>query len=221
MERSTHTPPTLWTLCHEDISTLWPKPDMDRNCNSAPPVAQCSPVPSRKDRKTSTKSTDEAAVTHSALPNLQLPPAESLPSLTGDAFADNFRVQHQFLASDISPPSSADFSSAANGLLANFIPLSKPKYGGASTGDQSTSITLTASGVVPVGGIFDTDSFREVGSSAFGSLTQPFSSSSADTSQSAQDLFLEPLQRSRARTNPAHAMFGMRSFNPHSQGALI
>ncbi|KAH7728185.1 Zinc fingerC2H2 type family protein [Aphelenchoides avenae] len=218
-ERSTHTPPTLWTLCHEDISTLWPKPDLERNCNSAPPVAQCSPVPSRKDRKVSTKSTDEAAAIP-VLPSLQISPSENLSTLPGDAFSDTFRVQHQFLASDISPPSSADLSSNANGLLANFIPLSKPKYGSASMNDTTTSITLTASGVVPVGGIFDADTFRQAAASAFSCLAQQFPSTSSDAAQNSQDIFLEPLQRSRARTNPAHAMFEPKSTDSNQQSKL-
>jgi DNA-directed RNA polymerase subunit RPC12/RpoP len=54
-QRSTHTPPTLWTLCEEENLlmpeeqpvTYWPSPNQARSCHSAPPAALCSPTPQK------------------------------------------------------------------------------------------------------------------------------------------------------------------------------
>ncbi|KAI6173238.1 Transcription factor HIVEP3 [Aphelenchoides besseyi] len=54
MERNTHTPPTLWTLCDTEARVFnWPKADDNRplmRSLSAPPAALCSPIPSGKRR---------------------------------------------------------------------------------------------------------------------------------------------------------------------------
>ncbi|KAI6191972.1 Transcription factor HIVEP3 [Aphelenchoides bicaudatus] len=57
-QRETHTPPTLWT-CMEDEgfaimenrpSSYWPAASEARSCHSAPPLALCSPTPSKNRR---------------------------------------------------------------------------------------------------------------------------------------------------------------------------
>ncbi|KAI6232100.1 Transcription factor HIVEP3 [Aphelenchoides besseyi] len=54
LERNTHTPPTLWTLCDTEARVFnWPKADDNRplmRSLSAPPAALCSPIPSGKRR---------------------------------------------------------------------------------------------------------------------------------------------------------------------------
>ncbi len=49
IERSTHTPPSLWMLGLPSVER-WPQADRNRACHSAPPAAHFSPDSSRRNR---------------------------------------------------------------------------------------------------------------------------------------------------------------------------
>ncbi|KAI1724486.1 transcription factor HIVEP3 [Ditylenchus destructor] len=117
VERSTHTPPTLWMLYEEDgrVLTQWPKPDLERCCHSAPPVALCSPDTSRRTRRLSIiKRLDSTG---------NRPSNESREVVIGDPQTSSSST---YLLSDISPPASADYTTGNSQLIANFIPAAKP-----------------------------------------------------------------------------------------------
>jgi hypothetical protein len=177
LERSTHTPPTLWTICQKDLSAHWPKAESERNCHSAPPVAQCSPIPSRKNRKESAKSSELArTIPH----NLQLASSSNVSAT--ESFPS---AEHNFNAADISPPLSADISSNLNGLLANFIPIGTPT----TSGESSFTIVQTGSGVVASGGLFG--------------LPQALQASFLSPLGKQQENLLEALQRGNPQGIPA------------------
>lgn len=116
IERSVHTPPTCWmrNLCGEEPTTGWSSPNMDRSCNSAPPVVEVI------------HSTRKQKVAESPIVVPQR--FASIPSLNKLEMRDELNIQQNFLINDISPPASADVNSAmnsSNSLIANFIPLSK------------------------------------------------------------------------------------------------
>uniref|UniRef100_A0A915CT26 C2H2-type domain-containing protein n=1 Tax=Ditylenchus dipsaci TaxID=166011 RepID=A0A915CT26_9BILA len=119
VERSTHTPPTLWMLYDQEEEKLpnhWPKAEVDRCCHSAPPVALCSPDSSRRTRRLSTVKPIASS-------------SHNLTCIDKDIPEVGQPAINPYLLSDISPPASVDNIQCTNNtqqLIANFIPAAKP-----------------------------------------------------------------------------------------------
>lgn len=153
IERDTHTPPTLWgfpAIPKDQMKFQWPRGEAmdERNCHSAPPVAMCSPEPSRMRRSSrNIAASKRLSKSYKCVVDEEAEDSETGRVSEGPSTSGNQFRTSPFLSTDNEKEHQVASGGTPQQLIANFI----PKAGDQQQTNNHQPFTLNLGGLIPAG----------------------------------------------------------------------